>query len=233
MILTIIKNFFTALDNLTGFFITYTPGPLGRKLRYLYYRKRFKRCGKNVIIEQGVTIHNPGCISVGDNVWIDKYSILMAGQVDLKNEICRRRENKYFAGEPGELIIGNRVHIGIFNILQAHGGIVVGNDVTTSAGVKLYSLSNYPYDQSNRKTVTFANCMAKERNLISYIISPIVIEDGVWIALDCLVLGARIGRNSFITSQSVVYHDIAENSYASGKPARRIKDRFERSQENG
>jgi len=232
MALNTLRHFFTAVSDLIRFFIIYAPGSLGRKLRYLYYRKRFKRCGKNVLIEEGVIIHNPESISVGDNVWIDRYSILMAGSVDLKDVICKRRENRHFTGKSGELIIGSCVHIGTFNILQAHEGISIGNNVTTSAGVKLYSLSNYPYDQNHREIVTFANCMVKERNRVSYILSPIVVEDGVWIALDCLVLGGRIGRNSFISSQSVVYHDIAENSYASGKPAQRIKDRFELGERN-
>lgn len=201
-------------------------GSLGRKLRYAYYRRKFKRCGKNVLIEEGVVICNPENISVGDNVWIDRYSILIAGSADIKDGICKKRENHHFTGEPGELVIGDCVHIGMFNILQAHGGISIGNNVTTSAGVKMYSLSNYPYDENNREIITFANCMVKERDRVSYILSPIVVEDGVWIALDCLVLGGRIGRNSFISSQSVAYRDIAENSYASGNPAKKIKERF-------
>jgi acetyltransferase-like isoleucine patch superfamily enzyme len=89
----------------------------------------------------------------------------------------------------------------------------------------MYSLSNYPYDENDLKTITYANCMATGK--ISYIISPIVIEDGVWIALNCIVLGGTIGKNSFISSNSIVYKDIPENSYASGIPARKIKDRFQ------
>jgi galactoside O-acetyltransferase len=222
----IFKHFFTAVNDLIRFFIIYTPGTLGRKLRYFYYRKRFKRCGKNVVIEEGVIIEKPESIIIGDNVWIDKYSILLAGLVDTKNGICKKRENRYFTGKAGELTIGSGVHIGMFNILQAHGGISIGNNVTTSAGVKVYSLSNYPCDENNTEVVTFANCMVPERNRVSYILSPVLIEDGVWIALDCLVLGGRIGRNSFVSSQSLVYRDIPENSYASGRPAKKIKERF-------
>jgi galactoside O-acetyltransferase len=141
------------------------------------------------------------------------------------NSVVKRIENKNFKLEEGELIIGNGVHIGIGNIIQAHGGIYIGNNVTTSAGVKMYSLSNYPYDENDLKTITYANCMATGK--ISYIMSPIVIEDGVWIALNCIVLGGTIGKNSFISSNSIVYKDIPENSYASGIPARKIKDRFQ------
>lgn len=225
-VITMIKKIFKAFGDILRFFITYMPGPTGRKLRYYYWRKRFKKCGKNVVIDEGVIIQGAEYISIGDNVWIDKYCVLMAGPVKFNNNsVVKRIENKDFKFEEGELIIGNGVHIGIGNIIQAHGGIYIGNNVTTSAGVKMYSLSNYPYDENDLKTITYANCMATGK--ISYIMSPIVIEDGVWIALNCIVLGGTIGKNSFISSNSIVYKDIPENSYASGNPARKIKDRFQ------
>jgi len=214
------------LNDILKFFITYFPGPTGRKIRYYYWRKKFRKCGKNVLIDEGVIIKGPEYISIGDNVWIDKYSILMAGPVKFNdNSVVKRIENKNFKYEEGELIIGNGIHIGISNIIQAHGGVYIGNNVTTSAGVKIYSLSNYPYDENDLKTITYANCMASGK--ISYILSPIVIEDGVWIALNSIILGGTIGKNSFISSNSLVYKDILENSYASGNPARKIKDRFQ------
>jgi len=213
------------ISDFIKFFVIYMPGPTGRKLRYLYYRKKLKRCGKNVVIDEGVIIQGAEWISIGDNVWIDKYCILMAGPVRF-NEKClvKKIENRKFLYEEGELIIGNGVHIGINNILQAHAGIFIGNNVTTSAGVKIYSLSNYPFYDGNPKLITYANCMAD--GIISYISSPIVIEDGVWLALNVIVVGGTIGKNSFIVSNSVVYKDIPENSYAIGSPAKKIKDRF-------
>jgi len=221
-----IKKIFKAFDDILRFFIIYMPGPTGRKIRYYYWKRKLKKCGKNVIIDEGVIIQGAEYISIGDNVWIDKYCVLMAGPVKFNNNsVVKRIENKNFKFEEGELIIGNGVHIGIGNIIQAHSGIYIGNNVTTSAGVKMYSLSNYPYDENDLKTITYANCMATGK--ISYIMSPIVIEDGVWIALNCIVLGGTIGKNSFISSNSIVYKDIPENSYASGNPARKIKDRFQ------
>jgi len=149
----------------------------------------------------------------------------MAGPVRF-NEKClvKKIENRKFLYKEGELVIGNGVHIGINNILQAHAGIFIRNNVTTSAGVKIYSLSNYPIYEGNPGLITYANCMSD--GIISYILSPIVIEDGVWLALNVIVVGGTIGENSFIVSNSVVYKDIPENSYALGSPAKKIKDRF-------
>lgn len=224
-IIKIFKIIRRLFSDFVKFFIIYMPGATGRRLRYLYYRRKFKKCGKNVIIDEGVIIQNPEWISVGDNVWIDKYSVLIAGPVDLRESIVKKRENLNYKFQVGELIIGSGVHIGIYNIIQAHGGVFIGNNVTTSAGVKIYSLSNYPYNDQDPSMVTYSNCMVSDKN-VSYIISPIVIEDGVWIALNCVVLGGSIGKNSFIASNSLVLKDIPENSYAAGNPARRIKERF-------
>jgi len=227
-----LRKILAVSSEITRFFITYIPGGSGRKIRYWYYKEKFKRCGRNVLIDEGVIIQNPKWISLGDNVWIDKYSILMAGKLKNQFKMLKRIENKNFTWVEGELIIGSGVHIGISNILQAHGGLYIGNNVTLSAGVKIYSLSNYPYFGEKTEIVTFANCMVHDQNKVPYILAPIVIEDGVWIALDCLVLGGTIGKNSFISSQSIVYKDIPKNSYACGNPAKKVKERFNLRQAN-
>ena len=177
-------------------------------------------------IDTGVIIENPGWISIGDDVWIDKYVILSAGPVVFsKEDIIKRKCNWISNVNEGELTIGSRCHIGAFNILQAHGGIKIGSDVTTSAFVKVYSLSNMSNNPSNLEEITFANCLAKGK--VAYIIGPVEIENGVWIGLDSIILpGVKIGEYSFIRSKSLVISNIERNSVAGGNPARRIKERF-------
>jgi len=65
----LLRNIKTVLFDICTFFITYLPSSTGRKLRYVYWKRKFKKCGKNVIIGEGVIIQNPECISIGDNVW--------------------------------------------------------------------------------------------------------------------------------------------------------------------
>lgn len=223
----IIKNIVRALENILSLPIIYMPNPLGNRLRYLYYRRKLKKCGKNVKIDVGVIIEGAGWISIGDNVWVDKYCIISAGPVDLSKSVIKWKQNNSFRYREGELIIGSNVHIGAFNILQSHMGVCIGSNVTTSAGVKIYSLSNYPHDEKHPGQTTYANVMGQNPAAISYIASPVVIADGTWIALNSIILGCTIGKKSFISSQSVVFEDIPENSYAKGNPAKRVRGRFD------
>lgn len=224
-ILNILKIPLRVLNDFVLFFITYMPGITGRKLRYFYWSKRFKKCGKNVIIDEGVIIQGAEWISIGDNVWIDKYCILIAGPVKFEEkDIVKKRSNKNFKLKEGELYISDNVHIAPFCIIQAHSGVYIGLNCGFSSGVKIYSLSNLPNNPTNKKDIVFFSPIA---NKVSYFSSPVVINENTGVALNSIILpGVTIGVNSFITPNSVVMTDIPENSYASGYPAKKIRDRF-------
>ena len=196
-------------------------GRLGIILRQKYYCKRFAKCGKNLRIDEGVIIEGPENIFVGDNVWIDKYCILIAGKVDIPTEQVKVKQNKDYTYKEGELHIGSNVHIAPQCIIQAHGGIFIGDNCGFSAGVKIYSLTNLPVSPSG-EIVHFTPLGNP-----FYLKSPIVINENVGVALNSIILpGVSIGKNSFILSNSVVVTSIKENSFAGGNPAKKIKDRF-------
>lgn len=53
---------------------------------------------------------------------------------------------------------------------------------------------------------------------------PVIIDDNVWIGMNCVVLkGVKIGKNTIIGAGSVVTHDIPANCVAAGVPCRVIK----------
>jgi len=218
------RIFKTVLYSLIESSIRNISGPLGRKLRYWYWSKRFKKCGKNVLIDEGVIIQGAEWISIGDNVWIDKYCILMAGPVNLEGKIVKKKSNRNFIWNEGELIIEDNVHIAPFCIIQAHGGVYIGKNSGLSSGVKIYSLSNLPNDPQDISNIIYFTPLNEKS---AYFCSPIVIEENVGVALNCVILGGvTIGKNSFISIGSVVLTSIPENSYASGNPAKKIKERF-------
>jgi acetyltransferase-like isoleucine patch superfamily enzyme len=202
-------------------------GGLGQRIRYQYYRRRFRYCGQNVRIDEGVIIHHPENISVGNDVWFLPYSMVTARPKfeSFDERIFTAKENPSFQKEKGAITIGDQVSIGAYNIIQGYGGLDIGPRVTTSARVSIYSFSHVPTDPKDPSRVTYANAMVKS-DAISCIESPIVIREGVWLGLNVIVFGGTIGKNSFVKTNSIVLRDLPDNSYASGDPAVKIKERF-------
>lgn len=191
-------------------------GGLGQRIRFQYYKRRFKNCGKNVKIDEGVIFQTPENMSIGNDVWFLPYSIISArpSYTNLDERVLRKKNNKAFDIDIGNISIGNEVMIGAYNIIQGFGGIIIRNKVTTSARVSIYSFSHVPYDKSDRSKITYANSMIKS-DPVACIESPIVIENGVWLGLNVIVFAGNIGENSFISSNSIVLNDIPINSYVS------------------
>lgn len=218
------RVFFLTIES----FIRNIGGGLGQRIRYCYYKHRFKICGNNIKIDIGVIIENPENISLGNDIWILPYTIITARPKNLtiQNRLEKKKENIAFSHSIGEIIIGNEVAIGAFNIIQGYGGLVIEDRVTTSARVSIYSYSHYPYDETDRKKITYANSMVHSDN-ISCIESPIVLKAGVWLGLGVTVFGGTVEKNSFVSTNSIVLSSLPENSYAAGNPAQKIKNRFE------
>ena len=198
-------------------------GSVGRKIRYLYYKHRFAQCGKNVIIDEGVIFENPEKMYFGNNVWIDKYCILIAGERKVSSEISKEKRNKNYKFQEGELHREDNVHIAPMCILQAHGGIYIGRNSGLSSGVKIYSLSNLPANPKKKSEVVHFSPLGKP----FYLKGAVVIENNVGIALNSIILpGVTIHKDSFVAPNSVVLTDVSENSFVQGNPARKVKNRF-------
>lgn len=202
-------------------------GGAGIRLRYLYYRHRFKKCGKNIRIDVGVIFENPGNISVGNNVLFLPYSIITARAPgrSIDGRVMISKPNSLYRHRAGEVVIGNEVGIGAYNIIQGFGGLEIADKVTTSARVSIYSLSHYPYDPEDRSKITYANAMVQGGTIVC-IDAPVVIEEGVWLGIGVSVFGGTVSKNTFVAANSVVINGLPENSYAKGNPAARVGDRF-------
>ncbi len=172
-------------------------GQAGRYLRYGYYKLRLRKCGRGVFIDTGVHLINPSSISLEEGVWIDKNAILIAGALPLKVEKVKRIENINFQGIEGEIYVGAYSHIGLMNVIQGHGGVRLGRYCTTSAGVKIYSLSNDP-----------KRCPTGTLKDPAYIMHPVEMGENVWLGINVTVLGHSIGSNAFVKSHQLVYSDI-------------------------
>lgn len=173
------------------------------------------RCGEGLVIEPGVHILGLEHISLGDNVWLDRGVVLIAGPP--------REAARIVAGtsSDGRLEIGNDSHVGIGTVIQAHGGVNIGDFFTASSGVRIYSFSNDPAE-CRSGTVEFG------RNNPGYRITPVEIGRNVWLGLDVLMLGGTIGDDVFLRPRSLVIGDIPAGLVAGGAPAAPLRPRFGR-----
>lgn len=173
-------------------------GPIGRKLRERYYQNRFSSCGKNCIIEEGVFITNPDCISLGNNVWIDKNAILIGG-------VFHPEERKFDEKGPkiidwGKLIINDGCHIAPFSLIQAHGGVKIGKNVTIAAGSKIYSLSHHYRnlnDEKDKKRYSFSSTAPVEDQFL--IVGNVTVGDNAAVGINSVILpGTEIPNGTWV-----------------------------------
>lgn len=206
--------------------IFYLPGALGYKLRYHYYKRKLKYLGKNVKIDVGVYIQNPEYVSIGNNTWIDRYVILLAGKPNEGKRKIYRIINENFEVGEGELIIEDCIHICPYVLISGMGGAYIGG--TVASGSKIYSLSHHYRnlsDLSDNYNYKFGS-MAPETEQ-SLILSPVVLERNSALGLNSVVLpGVTIGQNSWIGACSLVTEDIPPNVIAFGNPARITKKKI-------
>jgi len=226
----LIKIIGKVFSDFIKFFIIYLPGSTGRRLRYYYWRGKFKRCGKNVFIDEGVIIQNPECISIGDNVWIDRYCLLICGKPDEKgsSRIFTIKENPDYKYDRGELVISDGVHIAPFCTIQAHGGVFIGRNVGIASGSRVYSLSHHyrnPNDKTDMFEYKFTPMAPKnEQSLIS---APVVIKDNCAIGLNCVVLpGTTVEEGTWVGVSSYVSGKTEERAVYSSEPAKFKKKKF-------
>ena len=174
-------------------------GRAGIVLRRIYYQNRFAKCGSQLVISEGVFIDQPKNVELGNNVWIDKGVIIITGSVSKKQ--VKKIRNVDFEGK---LVVGSDIHIGIRTIIQAHGGIQIGNFFTTGSDAKLYSLSN------NVRATTHGTHPINEQKH-SYVIHPLEICNNVWIGMNAVVLGGEIKEDVYVRPNSVIKGEVASN----------------------
>lgn len=205
--------------------IVHMEGRLGIILRRIYYRTRLGTMGRSVRIDPGVHIDNPKYIHIGDHVWIDRNVKLIAGLPggSRRMKIIQRKPDI----SPGVLRIGRNCHIAPDVIIQAHGGVEIGSELTIAAGAKIYSLSHhYRNPDEHDDTTPYRFVGIVDERLQFLLAGSIIIGDGAGVALNTVLLpGSRLGNYAWLTTGSVLKGEIPPGGIASGNPAKIIKFR--------
>lgn len=110
---------------------------------------------------------------------------------------------------PWLVTVGKHSHINRGCTIDARAGINIGDNVSISHGVKLFTGSHDA--QSPHFNAVFA---------------PITIDDYAWLGIGCIVLkGVHIGKGAVVAAGAVVTKDVPEYTIVGGIPAKTIGQR--------
>jgi acetyltransferase-like isoleucine patch superfamily enzyme len=113
---------------------------------------------------------------------------------------------------PDRLRMGNFVSINRYSIINAAGGINIGDHVITGPRVTLYS-QNHRFEDPLEPI--------PEQG---YVRKPVRIGNNVWLAANVVVLpGVTIGDDVVAAAGAIITKDVASGSLVAGNPARVIR----------
>ena len=116
------------------------------------------------------------------------------------------------------LSVGENCWIGFESMIQANGGVELGDNVMLGPGVKIWSV-NHVFADPDKPVLEQG-----------YEYKPVVIGSNVWIGANAFVMpGARLGDGVVVSAGSVVAgKEVEPYAILAGNPARKIGTRTER-----
>ncbi len=152
------------------------------------------------------------CTSLGKMVSVNKKpQIVNKGTIHMGDDVrvwSNIHKTKIFVDKGAKLTIGKNSRINGVHISVSHN-IEIGNNVRIAPysiiiDNDFHRIDDHFSDEGNR--------------------GPIVIEDDVWITMNCMVMkGVRIGKGAVIAAGAVVTKDVAPFTVVGGVPAKLIK----------
>lgn len=159
----------------------------------------FSSVGKNVLLSDKASFYNCQNICLGDNVRIDDFCVLSAGE--------------------GGIEIGSHIHIAIYSSLVGRGTIRLGDFANLSSRVSIYSSSD---DYSG---VAMTNPMVPpEFTKVHH--ADVTVGRHAIIGPGSVVLpGVTLGEGAAVGALSLVKRDCEAFSIYAGVPAKKIAER--------
>ena len=194
--------------------LTYWPGMAGYFLRQKLYRGLFREMKRGVMIGTGVTLRQPGKISVGRGVVVDDLARLSVrggpdAAIVLHDHSLIGRDTSVNVRD-GVVEVGSHSSIGGQSRLAAtKGRLSIGQHVMVAA----YCYIGGGGHEMERKDIPMVLQGPATKG-------GVTIGDDVWIGTHSVVLdGVTIGKGSVIGAGSLVNRDLPEYSIAWGWPA--------------
>ncbi len=205
-------------EQLVFLLVSWVPTTLGVALRALLYPLVVPMRWP-VLIERGVSLHRPGAIRLGANVYLAEHVCLMAGGEGitigdatelLPNVALVIRDHR---GIPHPRItIGRRCSLNVGTVVFSHGTTTIGDDVQIGPGVVITTGNHLYADPAAPVRVQGGE------------VAPVTIEDGAWIGAKAVILpGVRIGAGAVVAAGAVVTEDVPSHALAVGVPAKVVR----------
>lgn len=156
-----------------------------------------------------INLFSTAKVKIGDNLYFSSgWGI---------NALCANKRGVIYATENANITIGNNVGMSSV-VLWAHESITIGDHVKIGGNSILIDTDSHNKDYLVRRGQYTDWGVSK----------PIVIEDDVFIGVNCIILkGVTIGARSIIAAGSVVTKSIPADCVAGGNPAKVIKSLVE------
>ena len=160
--------------------------------------------GKNVSIDFKTKIfNNSNVLNIGNNVRLRSISKYYQAAMPFPTTILMDVDGATISIGDNSRINGAYIH--------AQKSISIGKNCVIASGVNIIDTNGHIL-------------LSKDRTVGRDKPADIIIEDNVWIGLNCIILkGSRIGKNSVVAAGSVVKGSYAENSLIQGNIATVVK----------
>lgn len=113
-----------------------------------------------------------------------------------------------------KLVIGNNLTINIGALIDARGGIEIGDNVMIGPNVVIVSFDHNIHD------------LSQPMQCAEPIYKKIIIGNDVWVGANAVIkCGVKIGNGAVVAAGSIVTKDVEEFSIVAGVPAKKIGKR--------
>lgn len=169
--------------------------------------------GKNYIINGYVKLDIKGKVIIGQNFIFDSGSF---------NPFCSNVKGSISVSKDALLEVGDNVGMSSSSII-CEKEIRIGNNVNVGACTLITDTDEHPIDYRMRRRDASMHYTSEQLKSGTRV-SPIVIEDDVWIGANVIILkGVTIGARSVIGAGSVVAKSIPADCVAVGNPCVVVK----------
>lgn len=159
----------------------------------------FKSVGENVLVSDKASIYGADNISIGDNVRIDDFVVLSAGE--------------------GGIEIGNYIHIAVFSSLIGAGKITLNDFCNISSRVSIYS-SNDDYSGEYMTNPMVPNILTSVSE------APVLLGKHTIVGCGSVILpGVTLANGCAVGALALVNKSYDEFNIIAGNPAVVIKKR--------